>query len=62
MSNSKTRRVVVSVPKVETRDGRTYKSGQTVTLPDVEARDLIRAGRAREVAAAPASTTQKKGA
>lgn len=62
MSNSKTRRVVVSVPKVETRDGKTYRSGQAATLPDVEARDLIRAGRAREVTTAVTPTTQKKGA
>ena len=59
MSDSKTRDVVVSALEVRTRDGKTHKSDAKVTLPDVEARDLIRAGLVRE---AGTSTTEKKGA
>lgn len=44
MSKEATRSVVVAAGSVETRDGRTHKQGATVTLPDVEARDLLRAG------------------
>lgn len=55
---SKTRDVTVSAGSVKTRDGKSYKQGATVTLDDVEARDLIRAGLVRE--ATPAKS--EKGA
>lgn len=60
MSENK-RSVVVAAGQVKTRDGKTHKQGAVVELPDVEARDLIRAGVARaHVAAEP--KTEKKGA
>ncbi len=60
MSNSsKTRAVVVSVPELTTRDGQKHTSGARLTLPDVEARDLIRAGAVHEPAKA---TKTEKGA
>lgn len=55
---SKTR-TVVTATALTTKDGRSHKVEATVTLPDVEARDLIRAGLARE-AASPA-TAEKGG-
>ncbi|MFJ4107889.1 hypothetical protein [Oerskovia enterophila] len=55
---SKTR-TVVTATALTTKDGRNHKVEATVTLPDVEARDLIRAGLARE-AASPA-TAEKGG-
>jgi hypothetical protein len=55
MSNDKTRSVVVAAGEVVTRDGRKHKQGAEVNLPDVEARDLIRAGVVREASAKPAA-------
>lgn len=52
-------RSVVTATAVTTKDGKEHKQGATVTLPDVEARDLIRAGLARE-AVIPA-TAEKGG-
>ena len=43
----KSRSVTIAAAEVTTRDGKTHPQGATVSLPDVEARDLIRAGRAR---------------
>lgn len=55
MSKETTRSVVVAAGQVTTRDGKTHKQGVEVTLPDVEARDLIRAGVVREADAKPAA-------
>ncbi len=55
--SDKTRSVVVAAGEVNTRDGKTHKQGAKVTLPDVEARDLIRAGLVREAT----TSTEKKG-
>lgn len=55
MSKETTRSVVVAAGQVTTRDGRTHKQGAEVTLPDVEARDLIRAGVVRGADAKPAA-------
>lgn len=51
---SDTRTIVVAAAHITTRDGRRHTQGATVTLGDVEARDLIRAGRVREVKPEPA--------
>lgn len=61
---SKTRKVTIAAGEVTTKDGKSYKQGASPSLPDVEARDLIRAGLAREAvkaaeAPAAASTTTK---
>lgn len=56
MSKESTRSVLVAAGEVKTRDGKTHKQGARVTLPDVEARDLIRAGVVRE---APATKTEQ---
>jgi hypothetical protein len=47
--SEKTRSVVVSAPTAQTHDGKTHKQGAKLTLSDVEARDLLRAGVVREV-------------
>ena len=59
-TESKTRSVVVAAGSVKTRDGKTHKQGAAVSLPDVEARDLIRAGLVRE-ASATAEAQKKEG-
>lgn len=59
MGMQETRAVVVAAGEVTTRDGKTHKQGATVTLPDVEARDLIRAGLVRAADAEPAKTNEK---
>lgn len=58
---SKTRSVVVSAGEVVSRDGRKHKQGAKVSLPDVEARALIRAGVVRAAEAEPAKSTTKEG-
>jgi hypothetical protein len=55
MSKESTRSVVVAAGEVVTKDGKTHKQGATVSVPDVEARDLIRAGVVR-AAETPKST------
>lgn len=60
MSES-TRSVVVSAAEVKTRDGKTYKQGQAAQLPDVEARDLIRAGLVREASRTAEPQVAEKG-
>lgn len=52
-TESKTRDVTVAAGQVTTKDGKTHKQGATVSLDDVEARDLIRAGLVREGTSAP---------
>lgn len=47
-TENKTRSVVVAAGEVATKDKKTHKQGATVTLPDVEARMLIRAGLVRD--------------
>lgn len=60
---SKTRKVTIAAGEVTTKDGKTHKQGASPTLPDVEARDLIRSGLAREADNQPATaSTEKKGA
>lgn len=59
MSKEPTRSVVVAAGEVVTRDGRTHRQGAKVTLSDVEARDLIRAGRVRDADAEPAKSSEK---
>lgn len=56
-TESKTRSVVVAAGEVTTKDKKTHQQGATVTLPDVEARMLIRAGLVRE---APRAETQSE--
>lgn len=47
----KTRKVTLAVARVI--DGKTVKADTTVSLPDIEARDLIRAGHARAAVETP---------
>lgn len=51
---SKVQSVTVAVGSIRTRDGHTHQQGATVSLPDVEARDLIRAGHVRVADPTPA--------
>lgn len=51
MSKETTRSVVVAAGSVTTKDGREHKQGAKVTLPDVEARELLFLGVVREPAA-----------
>lgn len=46
MTQDNGRKVTLAVARVI--EGKTHKADSTVTLPDLEARDLIRAGLARE--------------
>lgn len=48
MSKEATRSVVVAAGSVTTKDGKTHKQGAKVTLPDVEARELLFLGVARD--------------
>lgn len=59
---SKTRKVTIAAGEVTTKDGKTHKQGASPTLPDVEARDLIRMGQAREADKQSVETTTTKGA
>ena len=58
MSNKSTRSVVVAAGEVVTRDGRTHKQGTKVSVPDVEARDLLRLGVVRAAEAEPTKTKE----
>lgn len=49
----KTRKVTLAVARVI--DGKNHKADATVSLPDIEARDLIRAGLARAADETPTS-------
>lgn len=60
MSKTDTRAVVVAAGEVKTKDGKTHKQGATVSLPDVEARTLIRAGLVRD-ASVPTAQDEKGG-
>lgn len=54
------RSVTVAAAEVTTKDKKTHKQGATVSLPDVEARTLIRAGLVRD-ASATATVHDEKG-
>lgn len=58
MSKETTRSVVVAAGEVTTRDGRKHKQGTKVSLPDVEARDLMRLGVVRAADAEPTKTKE----
>jgi hypothetical protein len=53
MSKEATRSVVVAAGSVTTKDGREHKQGAKVTLPDVEARELLFLGVVRDETAKP---------
>lgn len=56
---SEKRSVIVSAGSVETRDGVTHKQGTKLSLPDVEARELLFLGVVREPDAEPAKANEK---
>lgn len=56
MAQAKTRKVTLAVARVI--DGKTRKADTTVTVSDLEARDLIRSGLARIPEDAPAASAK----
>ena len=56
MAQAKNRKVTLAVARVI--DGKTHKADTTVTVSDLEARDLIRSGLARTPEDAPAASAK----